>query len=95
MRRGAYSAFFTRRRVALLSVLTVAAQAMGVQSCTWEKADTAPWYVAIGANGENVNYKIHLTAKADYLPEGQTSKTAEIPGTILLKRNNRKNLSVI
>ena len=76
------------------SVTYSGTQAMGVQTCTWEKADTAPWYVAIGANGENVNYKIHLTAKADYLPEGQTSKTAEIPGTILLKRNKAHKLTI-
>lgn len=76
------------------SVTYAGTQAMGSQTCTWAKADTAPWYVALAANGETVNYTIKMTAKADYLPEGSTTNTAEVTGTIQLLRNKAHKLTI-
>lgn len=71
--------------------------AMGATSCAWAKADTEPWYVALGDKGETVKYTIHLTAKDDYLhsdADGNTSKEARVEGTFQLERNKAHKLTV-
>lgn len=72
-------------------------KAMGTNTCTWAKADTEPWYVAIEEAGEDIKYTINLVAKDDYLhsgADGSTSKEAKVEGTFNLKRNKAQKLTI-
>ena len=72
-------------------------KAMSTSTCTWAKADTEPWYVAIDEAGETVNYTISLTTKDDYMhsdANGNTSKQASVKGSFQLQRNKAHKLTV-
>ena len=71
-------------------------EALGNSVAHWAKEDTAPYYLAIGENGETVTYTIYLTAKSEYATQkdGQKQVEATATGTFQLARNTAKKLSV-
>ena len=72
-------------------------QALGTETISWAKADTEPWYVAIGTNAETVKYTITLKAKSDYAitdADGNKQTTGIVTGTFSLERNKAQKLTV-
>lgn len=72
-------------------------KAMGTSTCTWAKADTEPWYIALDEVGETINYTINLTAKDEYLhsaADGTSTKEAQVKGIIQLQRNRAHKLTI-
>ncbi len=72
-------------------------QKLGTDKFDWSKTDTEPWYVAVGENGETINYTISVNAKDDYAHvDGngvkQTNGTAT--GSFRLNRNAGYKLNV-
>lgn len=69
---------------------------LGTNTVTWNKGETAPYYLAISENGETVNYTINVTAKTDYAPvvNGEKVTVATVEGNFQLERNHTKKLTV-
>ena len=70
--------------------------ALGTNTVTWNKGESAPYYLAISENGETVNYTINVTAKTDYAPvvNGEKVTVATYTGSFPLQRNHTKKLTV-
>ena len=71
--------------------------ALGTKTIAWAKADTEPWYVALGTAAETVTYTISLTAKSDYAitdTNGDKQTTGTATGTFQLERNKAQRLTI-
>ena len=71
--------------------------ALGAKTIAWAKADTEPWYVALGTTAETVTYTVALTAKEAYAitdVEGNKQSTGTAIGTFQLERNKAQKLTV-
>ena len=71
--------------------------ALGAKTIAWAKADTEPWYVALGTTAETVTYTVALTAKEAYAikdAEGNKQRTGTAVGTFQLERNKAQKLTV-
>ncbi len=71
--------------------------ALGTNTIEWAKADTEPWYVAIGENGETLNYTISLTVNSDYAyvdANGDKQTQATVTGSFTLNRNRAHKLTI-
>lgn len=70
---------------------------LGSKTIAWAKADTEPWYVALGTTAETVSYTISLTAKEAYAiidNAGQKQTTGTATGTFQLERNKAQKLTI-
>ena len=71
--------------------------ALGTKTFAWAKADTDPWYVAIGTSAERVTYTVNLIANDDYVyvdGQGNKSATGSVTGSFTLERNKAQKLTV-
>ncbi len=70
--------------------------ALGSNTVKWNKGESAPYYLAIGENGETVNYTINVTAKPDFAPvvNGEKVTVANVQGSFSLARNHTKKLTI-
>lgn len=71
--------------------------ALGTKTIDWAKADTEPWYVALGTSAETVTYTVALTAKEAYAitdAEGNKQSIGTATGTFQLERNKAQKLTV-
>lgn len=70
--------------------------ALGTNTVTWNKDESAPYYLAISKEGETVNYTINVTAKTEYAPvvNGEKVTVATYTGSFQLQRNHTKKLTV-
>ena len=73
--------------------------ALNGQRFTWEKSETAPYYVTLAQNGENVAYAISLTVKDDYAHLDDNGNKLEpkvmlVSNSFNLQRNKAVKLTV-
>ena len=71
-------------------------QKLGTEKFDWSKSDNEPWYVAVGEEGETVNYTISVKAKEAYAVEvnGVKQSTGTATGSFKLNRNAGYKLNV-
>lgn len=67
-------------------------EALGGESISWLKGDTAPWYVKLKEGGEEIAFTITTTPKEEYINNQQQGATKT--GTFRLDRNKAYKMNI-
>lgn len=70
---------------------------LGTKTFSWARSDNEPWYIALDAAGETINYELNLTIKDEYIKtesDGKTEKQGQVTGSFSLERNKAHKITV-